>query len=41
MLKKWCIGLLLLSSFLSGIAIYYVVIESIEHDIIYVGDDGD
>ncbi len=41
MLKKWFIGLLLLSSFLSGLAIYYVVIESIEQEIIYIGDDGD
>lgn len=41
MLKKWCVRLLLLSSFFSGLAIYYVVIENIEESLIFFGVDDD
>lgn len=39
MLKKWCIRLLLLFSFIGGVVIYCVVIERIEHELIFLGID--
>ncbi|EOV0253169.1 hypothetical protein ACOIWS_004898 [Salmonella enterica] len=43
-MKKWCIGLLLISSFFSGLAIYYFVIrhiECMEHELSFSGVDDD
>ncbi|EOZ4488866.1 hypothetical protein ACQLT9_005820 [Salmonella enterica subsp. diarizonae] len=43
-MKKWCVWLFLISSFFSGLAIYYVVIRHIarmEYDLSFSGIDDD
>lgn len=37
---KWCIRLLLLISFFSGLALYYVVIDKLDQELTFLdGDD--
>ncbi|MDQ4431880.1 hypothetical protein [Yokenella regensburgei] len=41
MMMKWCTGLLLLACFLGGVTMYYLAIDQLDCDMIFLGGDDD